>query len=317
MRNRHDMRVLARPNLQLRRPAPIPALNHVARRRCGERKTRARDVRIVCGRRRHLVDDGPRVLVLCELQIGVDHIVLPVQLVAVLLVRLGRAHRRGIGRNRFLPVADAREDVGRHVLRMRRRRRDLGIARGGVETFLGDRRIVVGVDQVVGDAGMLRLALEDPFQDRRRLELVGIGLVGGRGRDVEREGVIDLCLVVLRVMLGDRLHRLEIGLQAGAVVDLVVVGVERGQRSDELVLARRLRADGLGLLKRGKPLLQICRQRRTERVEQQAHRDAPIGDGALRIGLERILENLLRSAIPERVLVAHAAVEAALRGLVA
>jgi len=53
------------------------------------------------------------------------------------------------------------------------------------------------------------------------------------------------------------------------------------------------------------------------RVEQQAHRDAPIGDGTLRIGLERLLENLLRGAIPERVLVAHAAIEPPLSDLVA
>ena len=63
-----------------------------------------------------------------------------------------------VGGDRLLPIADAREDVRRHVLGMGRRGRDLGIAPGGIEAFLGDRRIVVEMDQVMRHAGMLRLA---------------------------------------------------------------------------------------------------------------------------------------------------------------
>ena len=76
--------------------------------------------------------------------------------------------------------------------------RDLGVAPRRIEAFLGDRRIVVEVDQIVRDAGMLRLAFADRLQDRRALELVGIGLVGRRSRGVERERVVDLRLVVVR-----------------------------------------------------------------------------------------------------------------------
>ena len=203
------------------------------------------------------------------------------------------------------------------MLRVRRRRRDLGIARGGVEAFVGDGRIVVGVNEIVRDAGMLRLALEDVFQDRGRLELIGVGLVGGRSRNVERKGIIDLRLVVLRIALRHRLHRLEIGLHPGAVVELVVIGIERAKRGDKFVFARRLCPDRLGFLNGREPLRQIGGGRDAERIEQQARCDAPVGDGAVGIGLERVLENLLRRAIPERVLVAHAAVEPALRGVVA
>ena len=46
-------------------------------------------------------------------------------------------------------------------------------------------------------------------------------------------------------------------------------------------------------------------------------RDAPVGDPAFRIGLEHILEYLLGLPIPERMLVAHAAIEPPLRRLVA
>ena len=43
----------------------------------------------------------------------------------------------------------------------------------------------------------------------------------------------------------------------------------------------------------------------------------PHGQSAFSIGLEHILENLLGSLVPERVLIAHAAIESPLRRLVA
>jgi hypothetical protein len=42
---------------------------------------------------------------------------------------------------------------------------------------------------------------------------------------------------------------------------------------------------------------------------QQAERDAPIGDAALGSAFGTLLEYLLRLAVPERMLVAHAAIE--------
>ena len=87
------------------------------------------------------------------------------------------------------------------------------------------------MDQVVRDAGMPRLALEDRLQDGGALELIGIGLVVGRGRDVERDRVEDLRFVVVGIALRQRFHRLEIGLHARAVRDLVVVGIETASAS--------------------------------------------------------------------------------------
>ncbi len=49
------------------------------------------------------------------------------------------------------------------------------------------------------DAGMTRLALEDRREDGGALELVGIGLVVGRGGDVERYGIEDLRFIVVRI----------------------------------------------------------------------------------------------------------------------
>jgi hypothetical protein len=169
----------------------------------------------------------------------------------------------------------------------------------------------------VGDAGMLRLALEDGLEDRRALELIGIGLVRRRRRDVERDGVGDLRFVVLGIARHQGFHRQEIGLQAGAVVDLIVIDVHDGKRVDIVALALRLGADRLGLFDGRKPEREIGCRRHRERIAQQRQRDAPIGHTAFRIGFRNILEYLFGLAMPERMLVAHGPIEAALRRLVA
>ena len=91
--------------------AASTTLHRVARRRGRERETRTGKVGIDGSSCRHLVDHSARVLVLRELQIGIDHVVLTMELITILLVGLGGAHRARIGRDRFLPVADAGEDV--------------------------------------------------------------------------------------------------------------------------------------------------------------------------------------------------------------
>jgi hypothetical protein len=240
------------------------------------------------------------------------------QLVVVLLPRLGRARRCVVGGDRFLPIADAREDMRRHMQRVRSPRRDLRVAGGRAQPFIGDGRIVVGVDQVVRDARMVGLALEYLLQDGRRLKLVGIGLVIRRGGDIEGERVEHLRLVVARIALRKLLHGLEVGLDARAMRDLVVVGKQQRQGGDVVALTRRLRPDRLAFLQRSDRAWQVARRRRAdERIIEQAQRDPPIGDGAFGISLEHILENLPRRAVPERMLVSHATVEPSLRRLVA
>src|SRR3981081_1811310 len=98
---------------------------------------------------------------------------------------------------------------------------DLGIAPSGVEAFLRDRRIIVEVDQVVCHAGMLRLALCDPFQDGRTFELVSVGLVRWRSRGIEGQRIVNLRLVIAWMTLRQLLHRLGIGVFAQAGLDLV------------------------------------------------------------------------------------------------
>lgn len=98
---------------------------------------------------------------------------------------------------------------------------------------------------------------------------------------------------------------------------LVVVGIEGHQSVDIVALALGLGPNRLGLLQRGEPEDEIVLGRGNMRVEQQTERNSPIGDGAVGIGLDRLLEYLLGLPIPERVLVAHPAVEAPLRRFVA
>ena len=82
---------------------------------------------------------------------------------------------------------------------MRRRLGDPGIAQRRIEALLGEGGIVVGVNQIVRHARMLRPALGDRLQDGSRLELVGVGLVRRRRSDVEREGIVDLHFVVIGI----------------------------------------------------------------------------------------------------------------------
>ena len=97
--------------------------------------------------------------VLPQLQIGIDLVVHGVQLVVVVLGRFRGARRRDVRRDRFIPIADAREDVRRHVLGMGGRGRDLGVTPGRIEALLRDRGVIIQMDQIMRDAGMLRLAL--------------------------------------------------------------------------------------------------------------------------------------------------------------
>ena len=80
-----------------------------------------------------------------------------------------------------------------------------------------------------------------------------------------------------------------------------------------VALALGLGADALSLGDRGGALGEIFRGRRDVGIPEQAERNAPIGDAAFGIGLQHVLECVLRRAVPERVLIQHSAVEKLLR----
>ena len=131
------------------------------------------------------------------------------------------------------------EDVRWHVLCVWRGSRDLCITLGRIEAFLGDWRIVIQMDEVVCDTRVVRLSFEDRLQQRRSFELVGVSLISGRSRHVERNRVSNLCFVILRITLCHLFLRLQIILDARAMIDLVVIHVHRSNRINIILLALR------------------------------------------------------------------------------
>src|SRR6266852_1204280 len=71
--------------------------------------------------------------------------------------------RTAIGRDRVFPSADTGKDVRGHVQRVRRRRRDAGVAAGGGQALLGNGRCVVAMDQVMRHARMIGVLDEEVF----------------------------------------------------------------------------------------------------------------------------------------------------------
>src|SRR5262249_20578843 len=125
---------------------------------------------------------------------------------------------------------------------MRRCRGDLGIAPGRIEPFLGKRRMVVEVDQIVSDARMSRLTLEDRLQQHNACELVRIGLIVGRSCNIEHNRVADLSLIIVRITLSQGFHRLQVRLYPLAMWDSLMIRVESEQSVDIVTLALRLSA---------------------------------------------------------------------------
>src|SRR5271157_2256450 len=98
-----------------------------------------------------------RLAILASLEIGIDQVILRVELVAGRVVFPGRGYRDEVGINGFLPQAEPGEDVRGHVKSVWRVRRDRGITSRRVQGPRRQRWIVVGVDDVVGYAGVLWL----------------------------------------------------------------------------------------------------------------------------------------------------------------
>ncbi len=82
-----------------------------------------------------------------------------------------------VGVDVVLPEADAGEDVRWHVQGVGSCGRDLRIAAGCGQAELRELRLVVGMDQVMGHAGMLGLSGEEFLQNRRSLLAIGEGFI--------------------------------------------------------------------------------------------------------------------------------------------
>src|SRR5262249_54012477 len=73
-----------------------------------------------------------------------------------------------------------------HVLGMMRSRGNPCVFVGGSKHALGQRWVIVAVDEIVQRTGVVRLRDKDLFEDRSSLELVGVGLVTGQRSFVQR-----------------------------------------------------------------------------------------------------------------------------------
>ncbi len=214
---------------------------------------------------------------------------------------------RGLGRgqvriDRLLPHAEAGEDVRRHVQRVRRGRRDLGVAARRRQRQIRQRRVVEGVDHVVRDPRVLGLERKQAIQDLRRPLLPRVGLVGRRvvGHAEDRQGVEDRRLMVVGDALRHAGHRLLVGHHArwvGHAVSLVV-GVDRG---DVVALSRARRAESGRLLSRRLPSGEFAFRRRPPNRVEIAHRDPPVRHGAAGVLRRHVLEGLRRLGVGERV----------------
>ena len=305
--------------LQLRRALPVLALERVARRNRGARgiagRHRPEDLADLCV----LADQLARLRVLAELQVGVLHEVVGMRHADQHAVELGfrrvlarHGDRPQVRGDRLLPHADHRINVRRHVLRVRRRRRDLRVLVRHRHALARERREIVAVDEVMRDAGMLRILLVERLEDADRLQqrrhvLVVEGLV-------ERERVEHLRLDVVRVLLRQRRHRLLVVPGARVLVDLVEVPVELLDRRQPVALALGLGADRLALLHRIEAALERRGvPRADERVGARRHGEPPVGDRAARIGLGNGGERLQRFGKIERMQLRERPLELLLR----
>ena len=138
-----------------------------------------------------LPDDTRDRAVLSGLQIGVGLIVESVKLLDRRVLSRRGASRREVGVDRLLPEPDAGEGMRRHVERMRRVRRNRGVAARRVEAARGQRRRVVGVNQIVRDARVVGHLRREPVEDRGGRELILVRLVGRQRRLIERQRIED------------------------------------------------------------------------------------------------------------------------------
>ncbi len=139
------------------------------------------------------------------LQVGIEEEIHGVELVAFAAHVHGRGLARGgdRGQVRFdvvLPQADARENVRWHMQGVRRGGRDLRVAARRGNARLRQLRLVVTVNQVMRDAGMIGLGREELFEDRGRLLAVRerrvlVWLGGEQRKRVERRGFVIVGIV--------------------------------------------------------------------------------------------------------------------------
>ncbi len=227
----------------------------------------------------------------------------------VIVVGLDLKRRRVRG-NGFLPKPDHGVDVRRHVPRVRHGRRNAGIAPRRRNSLLGKRRKVVGVNEVMRHARMLRVLLEEFLQQRRGLDLIGVGEIALRCRGLKRQRIKGLRLVVIGIALRHPLHRGTIGCQSDIHGDLVMVAEIDAKGIDPIALALRLRTRSPRFFDCLPTCLRLGSRRcNCKGVAEAIHRHAPIRHGATGVLLQDLFEFPAGNQEPVRMKHGDATVE--------
>ena len=131
----------------------------------------------------------------------------------------------------------------------------------------GNRREIVGVDQEMNDARMVRLRGGDLLQDARALQLLGMGLIVAIRRDLQPVRIENRRFGILGIARVELLQRLLVGRCARLERHRRVILEDGLDGGDVIALARRLAAELFRLFDCGPAfLLQFRRRRRAERI---------------------------------------------------
>ena len=161
--------------------------------------------------------------------------------------------------------------------------RDLGIGSRSNKRLLGQHRVVITVDQIVSDPGMVRLLLQDRFENFAAFPLVSQRFVRFRRRNVQHQRVADGGFAVVWVCGLHCPHVFLEGLRVGRAA-LAVLAVNFSQSVDVSLFPRRSpRIRGCNVLcpqNCGPPGSQVTVLPQTMIVR---HGDTPVGHGTLGI----------------------------------
>ncbi len=277
----------------------------------------------------HTVADGAELVgevagfgVFAGLEPGVDEELVGVHLVGGTgpvggFVLLGGGEGGEVGGDVGLPHAEAGEDVAGHVEGVGRGGSDFGVDLGGLQTFGSEGGGVAGVDDVVGEAWVVGILVEEREQDGEGGVFFGEGGVVGCDAGDEGEGVEGGTFDVVG----------EGGVESGHVRGvgvgglLVVVGgegveVAHGLDVGELAWGGFVGASGgvAGFGHLGGTELDGGGIRLSPELLEVGHGEAPVGHGTGWVGGGDRLKLLLGESVAEGVQQRDAASEGGLRG---
>src|SRR5260370_704260 len=130
------------------------------------------------------------------------------------------SRRPNVRINRFPPQSETRKCVRRHVQRVWRGWCNLRVPASRDERARRERGNVIGMDNVVGQTGVIRLLCEFLLEDRGSFKALGISLVSRINVLIYREGIEDPCLDVVGIGGGQMGHCILVRNGASSLTDL-------------------------------------------------------------------------------------------------